>query len=69
MLIIFLELTGETDVCKNQFLWLVDNKYYSAKILLQYGCCNENGEVDAKVDNYEAVVIVYNCTAKVSCEQ
>ena len=44
----------------------MNNKYYSAKILLQYGCCN--GEVEAKVDDYEAVVIIYDCTKSV-CEE
>lgn len=59
------EFTGDPDCCKEQgFLWLVDNKYYNAEILLQYGCFNDSGKVDAKVEDYEAVVIVLDCTDK-----
>lgn len=42
----------------------MDNKYYTAKILLQTGSFDETGKVNAKFDNYEAVVIIFDCIKK-----
>lgn len=54
------EFTGDADCINSHqtYVWGVDNKYYSADILLS--CCHvdENCKIEVKEDNYEAVVIV-----------
>ena len=44
----------------------MDNKYYTAEILLQSGCFDETGKVNAKFDNYEAVVIIFDSIQKLN---
>lgn len=55
----FVEFTGDKDCSSSQsYVWSVDNKYYSAKILLSHCHLDENCKVNVEAGSYEAVVIV-----------
>lgn len=60
-LLFTIEFTREKDSYKKgSHLWLVENKYYRAKILIQYGCFDETGKVNVEIDKCEALVLVVN---------
>ena len=58
-----LELTGDQECCSSDsYVWLVDNKYYTASILLKSSCTDDGGKISLVADNYEAVVILIDFT-------
>ncbi len=57
------EFCGDRECSSHEnYLWSVENKYYQAKILLQYCHLDEDGQMSVKADNYEALVILLNST-------
>ena len=51
-------------------MWSVENKYYRTKILIQYACFDETGEVNVEIDKCEALVLIVNWSQElnVCCE-
>ena len=58
-----IEFCGDSECSSHDdYLWSVENKYYKAKILLQYCHMDEEGQLSVKAENYEALVILQDCT-------
>lgn len=57
-----IEFTGDVECCNSdQYIWSVMNKYYKAQVLLKSCCVDENGELHFSADDYQAVVICFDC--------
>lgn len=67
MCFIIIEFTGDLECCNSPcYVWSVDNKYYTAKIVLRSYHLDENGKGFVEADDYGAVVIFLDYTAKLN---